>query len=83
MRTNYGNARKVRRGQSRGSQKGLVMGRDERDLYLELDGVRIAKRGHPNTPQAKTWVSLEPGFTVVDSPDLRELIVEYHQPRAQ
>ena len=36
------------------------------DLFIVLNGVRIAKRGHPETPQAKTWVSLEPGFRVLD-----------------
>jgi hypothetical protein len=29
-----------------------------------FDGVRIAKRGEPGTPQAGTWVSLEPGYEV-------------------
>jgi hypothetical protein len=53
------------------------------DLVIEVDGVRIAKRGKPHTPQARTWVSLETGYTVLDSPDMLELIVEYHEPRAQ
>ena len=35
------------------------------DIFVVFNGVRIAKRGHPS-PQAKTWVSLEPGFKVVD-----------------
>jgi hypothetical protein len=39
---------------------------DGRDLFVVFDGKRIAKRGHPGTPQAKTWVSLEPGFEVYD-----------------
>ncbi len=88
MRTNYKTpmARKVKRGQSPASpasRKALVMTGDRRDIYLELDGVRIAKRGHPGTPQARTWVSLEPGYVVFDSWDTRELIVEYHEPRGQ
>jgi hypothetical protein len=45
--------------------------------------VKIAKRGHPGTPQAKTWVSLEPGWTVRDGKRRRggggELIVECHE----
>jgi hypothetical protein len=36
------------------------------DLFIVLNGVRIAMRGHPDTPHAKTWVSLEPGWTVLD-----------------
>jgi len=39
------------------------------DLFVIADGVKIAKRGHPGTPYAKAWVSLEPGWTVVDCPD--------------
>ena len=38
------------------------------DIFVLIDGVKIAKRGHPGTPQAKTWVSLEPGWRVFDGP---------------
>jgi hypothetical protein len=34
------------------------------DLFMLLDGVTIAKRGRPGTPQAGQWISLEPGYTV-------------------
>ena len=34
------------------------------DLYLILDGKRIAKRGKPGTLHAMTWISLEPGVVV-------------------
>jgi hypothetical protein len=36
------------------------------EMFVVFDGVRIAKRGHPDTSQARTWVSLEPGFAVYD-----------------
>ena len=36
------------------------------DLFVIVDGVKIAKRGHPDTPHAGTWISLEPGYTVRD-----------------
>jgi hypothetical protein len=36
------------------------------DLFVVLNGVRVAKRGQPGTPQAKTWVALEPGHQVYD-----------------
>ena len=39
---------------------------DGADLFLVVDGLRIAKRGDPGTPQAGTWISLEPGWTVRD-----------------
>jgi hypothetical protein len=38
------------------------------DLFVLFHGRRIAKRGKPNTPQAKTWVALEPGVVVLDGP---------------
>jgi hypothetical protein len=49
-----------------------------KNIYLTMGGVRIAKRGHPGTPQAGTWVSLEPGYVVRDSLDGEEIIVEHH-----
>ena len=39
-------------------------GRDE--LYFVLNGQRVAKRGYPETPQAKTWVPLVKGFSCHD-----------------
>jgi hypothetical protein len=36
--------------------------RDGADMFVIRDGVRIAKRGHPGTLQAKSWIILEPGF---------------------
>jgi hypothetical protein len=35
-------------------------------IYVTVDGNRIAYRGKPNTPQAKTWVSVDPDFRVID-----------------
>jgi hypothetical protein len=55
-------------------------------LYVVGDGVRIAKRGHPDTPQARTWVSLEPGWSVRDGGGRVEsgvLEIEYTGPRTQ
>ena len=36
------------------------------DMFVVVDGVKIARRGYPGTSQAGTWVSLEPGWEVVD-----------------
>jgi hypothetical protein len=44
-------------------------------IFVCADGKRIAKRGEPGTLQARTWVSLEPGWTVLDNQDGTELIV--------
>ena len=41
---------------------------DEDDMFVVIDDVRIAKRGRPGTLQAGTWISLEPGWTVRNSP---------------
>jgi hypothetical protein len=44
------------------SAKNSETGKEE--LYLVLDGRRAAYRGHPGTPQAGTWVSLDPDFII-------------------
>jgi hypothetical protein len=33
-------------------------------LFVCHKGQRIAQRGAPNTPQAMSWISLEPGYEV-------------------
>jgi hypothetical protein len=50
---------------------------DEWVVYVVFDGVRIAKRGQPDTPQARTWVSIEPGFKVYDNADMTGMVVEH------
>jgi hypothetical protein len=47
-----------------------------RDIFIVCDGVRIARRGSPGTPQARTWVSLEPGWRVLDK-GKRQIVIEY------
>jgi hypothetical protein len=39
---------------------------DGRDMFVVVDGVKIAMRGRPGTPQSKTWISLEPRWSVLD-----------------
>ena len=57
---------------------------DGRDVFVVYNGVSIAKRADPNTPQAGTWVSLKPGYRVFDNDYPEKLIVERddHQPLA-
>jgi hypothetical protein len=50
---------------------------DGEDCFIIRDGVKIAKRGHPGTPQAGTWISLEPGWRVLDGPDPDSIVIEY------
>jgi hypothetical protein len=45
------------------------------DLFVLVDGVKIAKRGHPRTAQAGTWISLEPGWSVESRNNDSEVIV--------
>ena len=49
---------------------------DGKDAFVVCDGVRIAKRGQPNTPEAGTWVSLEPGFRVFHKGYPAKLVIE-------
>jgi hypothetical protein len=43
-----------------------IIAYDGQDLFVFVDGIKIAKRGHPGTPEAGSWISLEPGFAVYD-----------------
>ena len=52
---------------------------DGDDIYIVLDGERIAKRGRPGTKQAGTWVVLEPGYAVHDDDD-GNIVVEVTEP---
>jgi hypothetical protein len=51
------------------------------DIFVVADGVKVAKFGHPGTFQAKTWISLEPGWTVRDCDDGESIEVEYKRQR--
>jgi hypothetical protein len=44
-------------------------------VFVVYNGTRIAKRGHPNTSQAGTWVSLETGYRVLDKDYPVKLVV--------
>ena len=56
---------------------------DETDIFVRYAGKRIAKCGHPNTPHAMKWVSLEPGFVVTSPPDDSEITIEFNGVRVQ
>jgi hypothetical protein len=44
--------------------------------FIVVDGTPIAKRGEPNSPQARTWVTIEPGWRVLDRAD-GALVIEF------
>jgi hypothetical protein len=50
---------------------------DDEDCFLFVDGLKIAQRGRPGTPQADTWVSLEPGWKAWFEDDFWTLAIEY------
>jgi len=52
------------------------------DVFVVANGVRIARRGRKGTPQAKTWISPEPGWRVLDGQQAT-IAVEYTPPRVQ
>ena len=59
---------------------------DGTDLYAVFHGVRIAKRGAKGTPQARTWISREPGYRVRDEygeHGALTIVVEYWFARVQ
>jgi hypothetical protein len=56
----------------------VEMTSDGTDIFIVVDGVKVAKRGRPNTPQAGTWVSLEPGWQVYDKDYPESVVVEHN-----
>ncbi|MGO9399244.1 MAG: hypothetical protein ACLP19_15600 [Xanthobacteraceae bacterium] len=44
-----------------------VLEYDGTDIFVIADGMKIAKRGYPGTPEAGTWVSLRRGWAVEDN----------------
>jgi hypothetical protein len=50
---------------------------DGTGLFVVLNGIKIANRAHPDTPQARQWVSLEPGYRVLDAKYPHRLVIEY------
>ena len=51
---------------------------DGEDIFVVVDGLRVARRGYPDTHQARTWVSLEPGYTVTSPPDMSTMSIAYN-----
>ena len=54
---------------------GVAGVREGGTFFIEVEGVKIAKRGLPGTPQEGTWISLEPGWEVTDDPDSSSIAI--------
>jgi hypothetical protein len=50
---------------------------DSRDMLVVVNGVTIARRAYPDTPEPSTWVSLASGWTVTSSEDLSQIEITY------
>jgi hypothetical protein len=53
------------------------------DVFVEYKGLRIAKRGHPDTEHAGTWISLEPGYVVYSDENHDHITIEYNGVKVQ
>ena len=50
--------------------------RTDTDIFLVLDGVRIAKRGEPGTPEEESWIYLEPGIEVYEGEGFSAIVID-------
>lgn len=63
-------------------QRGCEIVLDGIEIFVVLDGRRIAKRGDPDRPQSATWVALEPGWAVRGR-GVEKIEITYEPPAAQ
>jgi hypothetical protein len=54
---------------------------EKRDMFVVVDGIKIAKRGRRNTPQAGTWVSIKAGWEVLDGD--RSILIKHNGARTK
>jgi hypothetical protein len=71
----YGPRRRLGPPRQEGEDVGdVTVQSDGTDIFVVVDDLRIARRARPGTPQAGTWISLEPGWRVTGGPD--EIMIE-------
>jgi hypothetical protein len=51
------------------------------EIFVVVNGLKIAKRGQPGTPHAGTWIPIEPGWEVLSSADDKELAISQNGTR--
>jgi hypothetical protein len=59
----------------------LEFRKDGEDLFVLIDGVKIAKRASPPTALAMTWIMLEPGWVIHDIRQGNAIEVRYEGAR--
>jgi hypothetical protein len=52
-----------------GEHEGFTVESDGTDIFVRRQGVTIAKRGRPGTPQAGKWITMKVGWQVSGSGD--------------
>jgi hypothetical protein len=50
---------------------------DGKSEFVVFNGIRIAKRGEPNTPQARTWEALVPGYRIIEEMGGSQLVIVF------
>ena len=50
---------------------------DGHDLFVVLDGVKIARRGQPGSKWPAQWISIEPGYSVIDNRNGSAMVIQY------
>jgi hypothetical protein len=48
------------------------------EVFVLVDGVKIAMRGAPDSAHAGTWMAIEPGWTVLELSDGDTLQISYN-----
>jgi hypothetical protein len=48
------------------------------ELFVMVDGVKIAMRGKPDTAHAGIWIAIEPGWSVLELDDGDTLQISYN-----
>jgi hypothetical protein len=54
---------------------------DGENTFVIVDGVKIAKRGRPDTAHAMTWIMLKPGWIVRDVHHSKAIEVRFEAAR--
>ena len=48
------------------------------EVFVLVDGVKIAMRGTPDSVHASSWIAIEPGWTVLEFDDGDTLQISYN-----